>query len=78
MKKYISNHIRSCVQLINDSFDIVHNPKVQEKYPALYDAVIKHNRTSVRSYYNFTAQAHREWLAYQQDYSIGYYMEAHI
>ena len=76
MEKHILDHIQSCVQLINDDFDIAHNPKVQEKYPALYDTVIKHNRASIRKHYNLTAQAHRELLAYQQDYSIGYYMES--
>ena len=75
MQKHILNHVQSCVRMLHDGFDIIRNPKVKEKYPALYDTVVQHDRAKTKPYYNLTAQAHKEYLAYQQDYSIGYYMD---
>lgn len=75
MQKHILNHVQSCVRMPHDSFDIIRNPRVREKYPALYDTVVQHNRAKVKSIYNLTAQAYKEYLSYQQDYSIGYYID---
>lgn len=27
------------VQMVNDNYDVIHNPKVKEKYPTLYTIV---------------------------------------
>jgi hypothetical protein len=60
------------VQMVNDNYDIIHNPKVKEKYPKLYQEVIEHDRISTSSWYDLTDEAHQEYAEYSQDKSIGY------
>ena len=51
----MSKQVFKSVQLLTDNYDILNNPKVQEKYPILYNAVA--NQTSNReSYYDFTKE----------------------
>ena len=60
------------VQMVNDNYDIIHNPKVKEKYPELYQEVIEHDKISSSSWYNLTDEAYKEYQEYAQDESIGY------
>ena len=39
------------VQMVNDNYDVIHNPKVKEKYPTLYKEVVEHDRVSTSSWY---------------------------
>lgn len=61
------------VQMVNDNYDIIHNPKVKEKYPTLYQEVIEHDKVSMSSWYDLTDKAYEEYLLYSDDKEIGYY-----
>jgi len=60
------------VYIINNNYDITHNPKVKAKYPALYNAVLRHDRVSKSIVYNLGRKAYEEYLKYQMDHSLGY------
>lgn len=60
------------VQMVNDNYDIIHNPKVKTKYPTLYQEVIDHDKISMSSWYDLSEQAHKEYVEYINDKSIGY------
>lgn len=67
----MSKQVFKSVQLLTDNYDILNNPKVQEKYPVLYNAVAK--QTSTReSYYDFTKEEYEAWCEYREDQTIGY------
>ena len=61
------------VQMVNDNYDITHNPKVEEKYPILYKEVYDHDKVSVSSWYDLSSEAYEEWTKYIKDTTIGYY-----
>ena len=42
------------VQIAVDNYDILHNPKVEKKYPLLYAAVSEHDKHYVSSWYALT------------------------
>ena len=54
------------VQMVNDNYDVIHNPKVKEKYPTLYKEVIS------SSWYELSDAAYKEYQEYINDKSIGY------
>lgn len=60
------------VQMVNDNYDVIHNPKVKEKYPNLYKEVIEHDKISSSSWYSLTPVAYAEYQAYAKDKEIGY------
>lgn len=60
------------VQMVNDNYDVIHNPKVKEKYPTLYKEVIDHDKVSMSSWYDLTGEAYKEYLLYIDDKEIGY------
>lgn len=60
------------VQMLNDNYDVIHNPKVKEKYPTLYKEVIEHDRVSTSSWYKLSDAAYKEYQEYINDKSIGY------
>ena len=60
------------VQMAIDNYDVLHNPKVREKYPILYTEVFRHDRISNSSWYNFSYSAYEEYLKYIDDKDIGY------
>ena len=60
------------VQMIQDNYDIIHNPKVKEKYPQLYDEVVEHDRFSKSFWYKLSDKAYEEYEKYTEDNSIGY------
>ena len=60
------------VQMITDNYDILHNKKVREKYPILYAEVLKHDKISSSSWYDFSYSAYEEYLKYRDDKDIGY------
>lgn len=60
------------IQMITDNYDILHNKKVKEKYPLLYEEVFKHDKISTSSWYNLSYSAYQEYLKYIDDKSIGY------
>lgn len=60
------------VRIINNNYDITHNPKVKAKYPALYNAVQQHDRVSKGIVYTLGRKAYEEYLRYQMDHSVGY------
>jgi len=60
------------VQMVNDNYDVIHNPKVKEKYPTLYKEVIDHDKVSMSSWYDLTDAAYAEYLLYAEDKEIGY------
>ena len=61
------------VQIAVDNYDILHNPKVEKKYPLLYAAVSEHDKHYVSSWYALTWEEFQEFEAYRYDTSIGYY-----
>ena len=63
---------RKSVQMVSDNYDIKQNPKVRERYPQLYEEVIKHDRLSSSSWYNLSETAYKEYLSYREDEEIGY------
>jgi hypothetical protein len=60
------------VQMVHDNYDIKHNPKVREKYPLLYDEVLKHDKLVSSSWYDLSMKAYWEYLEYMDDKDIGY------
>lgn len=60
------------VQMVNDNYDVIHNPKVKEKYPTLYKEVVEHDRVSTSSWYELSDTAYKEYQEYINDKSIGY------
>ena len=60
------------VQMINDNYDIIHNPKVKKKYPTLYGEVVEHDKVSTSSWYKLSNVAFNEYQDYTKDNSIGY------
>lgn len=60
------------VQMVNDNYDIIHNPKVKEKYSLLYKEVISHDKVSMSSWYDLSDKAYEEYCQYINDNSIGY------
>ncbi|MBO5425286.1 MAG: hypothetical protein J6A25_07215 [Lachnospiraceae bacterium] len=67
----MSAKVFKSVQLLVDNYDIENNPKVREKYPMLYNAVI--NQTPDKnSYYDFTQEEYEQWCEYREDQSLGY------
>ncbi len=60
------------VQMVSDNYDVIHNPKVREKYPTLYKEVVEHDRVSTSSWYKLSNVAFNEYQDYMQDDSIGY------
>ena len=60
------------VQIARDNYDITHNTKVKEKYPALYKEVLEHDKISTSSWYDLTPNAYAEFQIYIKDESIGY------
>ena len=60
------------VQMVKDNYDIKHNPKVKEKYPLLYEEVVRHDEESFSSWYNLSNKAYWEYLEYMDDRDIGY------
>lgn len=67
------NKDRHHVSIVTDNYDVLHNPKVKEKYPTLYQEVYDHDKVSFSSWYDLSNAAYDEWLRYLQDNSIGYY-----
>ena len=64
------NHTK--VHIINNNYDIIHNPRVKDKYPALHKAVLQHDRVSKSIVYTLGKKAYDEYLKYQTDHSLGY------
>ncbi len=60
------------VQMVRDNYDIIHNPKVKEKYPELYKEVCEHDKLSGSSWYDLSEAAHDEYEKYIRDIDIGY------
>ena len=60
------------IQMVSDNYDVKHNPGVREKYPNLYDEVVKHDLISNSSWYNLSKEAHDEYWEYHSDETIGY------
>ena len=60
------------VQMVNDNYDVIHNPKVKEKYPLLYKEVVEHDKVSTSSWYELSDAAYKEYQEYINDKSIGY------
>ena len=60
------------VQMVNDNYDIIHNPKVKEKYSLLYKEVSDHDKISMSSWYDLSDKAYEEYRQYVDDSSIGY------
>ena len=60
------------VQMVNDNYDIIHNPNVKKKYPTLYKEVVEHDRVSMSSWYDLSDEAYKEYLLYVKDEKIGY------
>lgn len=60
------------VQMVNDNYDVIHNPKVKEKYPTLYKEVVEHDRVSTSSWYELSDRAYWEYQQYLNDDAIGY------
>ena len=60
------------IQMVNDNYDIIHNPKVKEKYPTLYQEVIEHDKVSKSSWYDLSEGAYLEHQVYIHDEEIGY------
>ena len=61
------------VQMIVDNYDILHNPKVKEKYKTLYDEVYAHDKVCTSSWYNLSEEAYAGWKEYVANDSIDYY-----
>ena len=61
------------IQMVQDNYDILHNPYVRLKYPNLYREVKEHDRISTSSWYDLNTDAYNEYLLYIDDASIGYY-----
>lgn len=63
---------KQSVQMVNDNYDVKHNPKVKELYPTLYEEVVAHDRISVSSWYDLSDEAFEEYQAYRENKDIGY------
>ena len=61
------------VQIVNDNYDIIHNPKVKQKYLLLYKEVISHDKVSMSSWYDLSDKAYKEYCQYINDNDIGYF-----
>ena len=57
------------VQMVNDNYDVIHNPKVKEKYPLLYKEVVEHDKVSTSSWYELSDAAYKEYQEYINDKS---------
>lgn len=60
------------VRIINNNYDIAHNPRVKSKYPALHKAVVQHDRVCRGSLYTLGRKAYEEYLKYCVDHQVGY------
>ena len=60
------------IQMVNDNYDVIHNPKVREKYPTLYKEVVEHDKVSMSSWYDLSEDAGQEYQQYIEDKEIGY------
>ena len=60
------------VQMVNDNYDIIHNPQVKEKYPSLHKEVINHDKVTMSSWYDLSDKAYEEYRQYVDDNSIEY------
>ena len=58
--------------MVRDNYDVIHNPKVREKYPELYNEVCEHDKLSKSSWYDLSEVAHDEYEKYIRDIDIGY------
>ena len=61
------------VQMVCDHYDVLHNPKVKEKYPTLYEEVYQHDKVSLSSWYTLSDEAYHEFKKYIVDDSISYF-----
>ena len=61
------------VQMVCDNYDVLHNPKVKEKYPTLYEEVYQHDKVSLSSWYTLSDEAYHEFKKYVVDDSISYF-----
>lgn len=52
------------VQMIDDNYDIIHNPKIKEKYPSLYKEVVEHDKLVTSSWYDLSELASKEYKQY--------------
>ena len=66
------NEIFRTVNLKTDNYDILHNPKVQNKYPNLYEVVYEYINNKHSCNVDLTFEQFKEWEAYKFDLSIGY------
>lgn len=60
------------VQIAQDNYDILHNIKVKEKYPTLYQEVYSHDKICHSSWYKLSELAYKEYNDYIQDTKIEY------
>lgn len=60
------------VRIINNNYDIIHNPRVKAKYPALHKAVVCHDRVCKSTIYTLGRKAYEEYLKYCVDHQVGY------
>ncbi len=60
------------VQMINDNYDIIHNPKVKELYPMLYKEVVEHDKNVLSSWYELSDEAYKEYKLYCDNKEICY------
>lgn len=58
------------VQMVNDNYDVIHNPNVKAKYPILYAEIIEHDKSSTSSWYDLSDEAYAEYLCYIDDETI--------
>ena len=55
------------IQMAHDNHVIKNDPKVRERYPALYAAVVSHDRVSQSSWYTLSDEAFRQYQAYCEE-----------
>jgi hypothetical protein len=56
--------------MIDDNYDIIHNPKIKEKYPLLYKEVVEHDKLVTSSWYDLSELASKEYEQYIVDSEI--------
>lgn len=66
------NSYKHSVQIAQNNYDILHNTKVKEKYPNLYQEVYAHDKICHSSWYKLSDLAYKEYTNYIQDTKIGY------
>lgn len=60
------------IQIAIDNYDILHNAKVKEKYPTLYNEVYEHDKVTRSSWYDLSEKGYKEFQEYLKDVNIGY------